>query len=126
MDKKLELKAQPDTPYVLFDRATGTFQMKGRSMPEDAAAFYEPIFSWLDEYATEPLPETFFEFELEYFNSSSLKQVLHLLLELEKLGSKGSKVTILWRYHAYDEIMEMKGQELASLIDVPFKFAEVS
>ncbi len=56
----IKIKGSDDTPNVILDAANGIFEISGRSLPEDVAAFYEPIIDWLDEYAESPNEKTIY------------------------------------------------------------------
>lgn len=122
MKTKLYFKASADTPEVSFDKENSTFIMNGRSMPEDAFEFYKPIIAWVVDYIKDPNPKTEFNVTFEYFNSASVKQVLELLMLLENLISAGKDAKIVWHYKEDDDLMEVKGQEIKSMLSVPFEF----
>ncbi|MDQ3192343.1 MAG: DUF1987 domain-containing protein, partial [Bacteroidota bacterium] len=82
--------------------------------------FYAPIIEWMKNYVTTPSSNTDFIINLEYFNSSSVKQVLKVLITLEEIVKKGQKVNITWYYNQEDELMEIKGQEIKSILKIPF------
>ncbi len=121
MLKPIHLERKPDTPVVKME-PQGTFFIKGRSLPENAELFYKPVIEWVDRYVEGDAKEhTQLTIELEYFNSSSVKQILTLLLKLEELHRKENKeVRVIWSYNQDDELMEMKGREMESLVDLPF------
>jgi len=96
-------------------------EISGRSLPEDVAAFYEPILDWLDEYAESPNAKTVFDFKLVYFNTASSKLLLDILLKLEDLADEGNDVLVRWHYPEDDEDMEEAGEEYADIVDVPFE-----
>jgi hypothetical protein len=121
MLRPLNLERRSDTPAVKLD-PQGDFAITGRSLPENAELFYKPIIDWVDRYAEgQAQALTQLTIELEYFNSSSVKQILTLLLKLEDLQRKEDKeVRVVWSYNQDDELMEMKGREIESLVDLPF------
>ncbi|AHM59844.1 hypothetical protein D770_07905 [Flammeovirgaceae bacterium 311] len=127
MLRPLHLERKPDTPAVKFD-LNGTLSVAGRSLPENAESFYKPLIDWVDRYADTAEPAvTVLTIELEYFNSSSVKQILMILLKLEELHRKeGKEVQVIWSYNQDDELMEMKGREMESLIDLPFSMQAYS
>ncbi len=116
-----KLQGSDDTPTVILDADNNTFQISGRSLPEDVAAFYEPILEWIDEYAENPLDKTIFDFKLEYFNTASSKLLLDVLLKLEDLYNAGHDVLVKWHYPDDDEDMEEAGEEYADIVEVPFE-----
>jgi hypothetical protein len=116
--KAIEIKGTDDTPTILLDKEAGTFELSGRSLPEDAAEFYHPVLQWLTEYAASPNPSTDLTIKLEYFNTASSKLLLDVLGKVESV--QGVKVT--WYYFSGDDDMQEAGEEFAELIEVPFEF----
>jgi hypothetical protein len=121
--KSLFIEETADTPRVHLDKDKNHFEISGLSLPEDAIEFYKPVIQWLEEYAEDPNPETIFDLKLEYFNTASSKQIIQLLLFLEKLNSK-AKVKIRWHYKDIDEDMHDLGEEYADIIKVDFELVE--
>ncbi|HET6243050.1 MAG: DUF1987 domain-containing protein [Bacteroidetes bacterium] len=120
MEKAIYFDATEDTPKVVLDKEKMKFEISGRSLPEDAEKFYETALNWMRNYANEPSSFTDFNINLEYFNSGSVKQVLKILITLEKVVKNGGKVSITWFYNQDDELMEIKGQEIKSILKIPF------
>ena len=114
----IQLEGTEDTPKVMLDKASGTFEISGRSLPEDAAEFYQPILNWLTEYAGQANPKTEFVIKLEYFNTASSKLILDVLSKLEDIT--GSKV--MWYHYDDDEDMQEAGVEFSELVEVPFEY----
>ena len=127
MLKVLNLERRPDTPAIKLD-PKGILTITGRSLPENAELFYQPIIDWVDRYVESGgQPDTLLTIELEYFNSSSVKQLLAILLKLEELHrQEGKSVSVVWSYNQDDELMEMKGREMESLVDLPFNMQAFS
>lgn len=117
-------KGTDDTPTIIMDPATGIFEISGRSMPEDVAAFYGPIVKWLEDYAASPSAKTVITFKLNYFNTASSKLLLDIMMKLEELQEDGGNVLIKWCYPANDEDMKDAGEEYADIVDVPFEQIE--
>lgn len=113
-----------DTPEVILDAEKELFSLSKRSYPENAIDFFDPILSWLRIYGRKPNKDTVFVFDLEYFNTASSKQIMKLILELEKLSNK-SNVTIDWTYKDIDEDMLSLGLRFQKLVDLNFKFTEI-
>lgn len=120
----LKLKAGRDTPEVLFDADHGTLFISGRSMPEDAVEFFGPLHTWLEEYLAATDGTVELVLQLDYISSSSIKQLLRFLLILEKASAAGKKAMCIWKYAVDDDVMEMKGRELASMLVFPFEVEE--
>jgi hypothetical protein len=120
----LIIKATEDTPEVIFDPAQNTFKICKISVPEDAYEFYQPIIQWFKDYANNPLPNTVIEFDLEYVNSASAKQLIQLLLAIEDVN-RNKPVLIKWFYESIDEDMQLLGKRFKNLADINFEFIEV-
>ncbi|HRE98102.1 MAG TPA: DUF1987 domain-containing protein, partial [Flavobacteriales bacterium] len=75
----LHIEATEKTPLVKFDPANGAFEIRGKSIPQDADSFYIPILEWMEEYVNNPNSITKVVLDLEYFNISSSKRILFIL-----------------------------------------------
>lgn len=121
----LKIEGTEDTPLIEFNVDAGKFEISGRSLPEDAVSFYNPVLEWLDHYyGNSPLSETKFDFKLEYFNTASSKLVLDIFMKLEEHCSAGNATKVNWYYYEDDEDMQEAGEEFAELVEVPFEFFE--
>ena len=121
--KPIMLDATQDTPKVELDSTKNLFKVTERSLPENAIEFYDPILEWLEEYSKNPNNETIFDFKLEYFNTASSKQIIKIILILEKVAVN-NKVKIRWYYRSIDEDMESLGARYDRLIKVEFELIE--
>ncbi|MBI4647931.1 MAG: DUF1987 domain-containing protein [Bacteroidia bacterium] len=117
------IEATEDTPKVHLDAVNNKFLIADRSLPENSIEFYQPIFEWLVKYTEAPKEKTNFEFRLEYFNTSSAKQITKILLILEKLATTW-EVVVSWYYKKEDLDMLSSGQRYAKLINIKFEFVE--
>lgn len=119
MADEIRISATEDTPEVLLEDKSGVFKISGRSLPEDAFWFYNPIMEWLNDYSKTPLETTQFHFNLEYFNTASAKQIFkitNLLCEI----SKRKTVIIKWHYDEGDKDMYASGERFSRLCGMPF------
>jgi hypothetical protein len=119
----MHLKSTADTPEVLIDESNGILSIRGRSLPEDAWAFYEPLILWGKSTEMEGNSALSIELQLEYFNSSSGRYLLELLSIIEK--RLGEKAHVIWVSEADDELMQEKGQEFDELLKLPFEFRTI-
>jgi hypothetical protein len=117
----IKIQGTEDTPKVILDKDTQVMEISGRSLPEDVASFYDPILTWLEEYAQSPNAKTIFNFKLVYFNTASSKLLLDILMKLEEIHEAGHDVIIRWHYPEDDEDMQEAGEEYADIVDVPFE-----
>ncbi len=109
------------TPFVELDRSSGILKFEGRSIPENAQQFYKAILSWIEHYMQKPAELTTLHLNLEYFNTSSSKIILDVMMRLKKLRDKGHNAKVVWLYHEEDEEMHEAGEDYASLIEIPFE-----
>lgn len=122
---KFSIDSEGLLPGVILDKELGKFQIFGKSCPEDAVEFYDPIFNWLDEYSVNPLKSTVFDMKLTYFNTVSAKFLLMLMTKLEELYISGNQVKIRWFYNENDDDLEEAGEEFESIIDVDFELVPI-
>lgn len=122
----LRIQATVKTPEILFDPANKVFEIKGKSIPDNAEEFYADVLSWFDDYVANPAEETVLKIDLEYFNISSSKRLLFLLYKLNELAAKEAAVKVLWYHNEADEDMFEVGQDYAFMVKVPFDFVGYS
>ena len=123
--EKLELANTEDTPYLLLDKENNKFEISGRSLPEDAFEFYTPIHEWLESYVADPNPSTELVMNLDYFNSSSARNIVEMLFILEKITETGKEVKVTWLYQEEDDVMKSRGEEIQSVVELPFEIKTV-
>jgi hypothetical protein len=120
-DNSYTAEQSPKTPLINFDRASGTFDLKGKSIPENSVLYYKPLFEWLDNYIQGPAPHTTLNIQLDYFNTSSSKCIVDLFKKLEQIAKNAKgQVTINWLYDEQDDDMQEAGEDYKSIIKVPF------
>jgi len=122
-----QYRLEPGRNTPLIDlRPDGNIRLSGRSIHENVAEFYQPIFEWVDEYLLDPPDSTCIDIQLEYFNSASAKYVIKLLQKFRKVLFKDKKLIINWFYEEGDEDILERGEYFSSVLDVTFNFVEVS
>jgi len=124
--EKLKIESTEDSPQIILDRESNILEISGRSLPEDVNTFYEPMMSWIEEYAKDPLGVTVFSFKLTYFNTASSKIILDILTHFEEMIEEGHKVMVRWHYPEEDEDMLEAGEEYSEMVDVPFEMVSYS
>ena len=118
----LIIEAKDNTiPAIILDNEKGIFQISGWSHPEDATKFYTPVFEWMNRYAENPNVEMIFNFQFQYFNTSSSKQIFKLISLLEDIAQK-SKIKIHWHYSSDDTDMLSAGERFSKMSTIEFKF----
>ena len=109
------IPASERAPAVDFDFAAGILKLKGESYPEDVASFFGPPMSALATYL-DGLSGTGvvrFDIELIYFNSSSAKVLMNIMLLLEKAGKAGNEVVVNWYFNSDDDTMQEFGEDFS-------------
>jgi len=120
--KRIFIQERDFIPGVILDKENGKFEITGKACPENMEEFYEPIFTWLDEYSEDPNEVTTFSVKLIYYNTASSKALLKILQKLEKIHKKGNNIKIAWYYDEDDEELLIAGEDYAELIKLPFEF----
>lgn len=128
----LLIKETIATPKVIFDIEKNNFELKGCSRPEDVRDFYVPIIEWLqamklaanDKLRSKHTEENpiVFKFKFDYFNSSSAKFILDILVLINEIHNTGVKLRLDWYHDENDEDMKEVGEELSEVVDLPFKY----
>ncbi|NLK16784.1 MAG: DUF1987 domain-containing protein [Bacteroidales bacterium] len=117
----LYIEGTDESPEIILDKSAGNFEFKGKSLPEDVKAFYNPVLEWLDGYIANPNPDTVVNFRMDYFNSASAKQIMDILTCFEKVYQKGNDVLIRWHFASDDEDMEDAGASYEGIVDLPIE-----
>lgn len=120
--KSLCIESTDKTPEIIFDPETNVFDIKGKSIPDDAEHFYRDVLAWFDDYLLQPNNQTVLTIELEYFNIASSKRLLLILYKLNELLEANKNVRVKWCYNEEDEDMFEVGQDYALMVNVPFDF----
>lgn len=122
----LYIESSSWTPEVFFNIDDNKLCFVGRSFPEDASSFYDPIITWLENNIQEFVSGFTLEIQLEYFNTSSSKYLLKMFRFLEQYkASHDVPVKIRWMYFDNDDEMKDFGLEYQQFVSVPFEFVEI-
>ena len=124
MSEPINLEKTKNSPEIILDKGASIFKIAGRSIVEDPKEFYTPIYNWLKDYIKAPLKETNFVFDLEYFNSSSARQIMEIIMLLEKIPATGNKVKVNWLYEEGDEMSKERGDEIKLVSKLDFEIKE--
>ena len=114
--KNLEIKETNQTPYVFCDMS-GTIRLEGRSFPNNTVDFFNPIFDWVKDFKGDFAE---IHIKLEYFNTSTCKQLLSILrLVASKLEDN---FKVFWYYESDDEDALEIGQHYQTAIGGKFEY----
>lgn len=133
--ESLVIEKKTDSPSINFNTLTNHFIISGESRPENASKFYDPIVKWLTDFEgilywrnqelKAQAPVLQFSFHLDYFNSTSAKHLMDVLLVLKKYITTGYSVNIEWHYAKLGgDDMREAGQEFSEMLGLDFKFVE--
>ena len=113
------------SPKVVLDPTANIFELSGESRPENTSKFYVPILQWLEQYQGVLYWEKdkfgqgalrTFEFKFDYFNSTSAKFIMDVLMQLDKMAVEGYNINAKWHYDKRDEDMKESGEEFSKLL----------
>ncbi len=122
---KLFLEGTKQTPEINFDADSGILEIKGRSIPENTFEFFNPVLSWLEQYASSPADKTIVKVNLEYFNTSSSKYILEIFKRVKTVFNDGHDVIVEWYYEEDDEEMMETGEDYEDVSGLPFELIAV-
>lgn len=128
--RKLLLEQKPNSPKVVLDPEQKTYLISGESRPTDVKEFYAQILEWLEDFGFHLLKTgeknepVIFNFNFEYFNSSSSKMILDMCKILAGLRLKGINISINWHFEKDDDDMLEAGKEISRIVKLPFEYVE--
>jgi hypothetical protein len=122
----IELNITPTirTAQVSFDSNQGILEFSGISIPENADAFFQPVYNWLEKVQTSHKGDLKVRINLTYFNTSSVRHLLIILKTLITAFPKNIKIE--WIYESDDEEIRERGEQLSEVVKHPFTFITVS
>lgn len=110
-----------DVPSVSFNAETGVCEISGESYLDNAAEFYNRLLDWLDQFIREVKKPLTFNFKLTYFNTSSSKRILYIMLKLKEFIDQGGDVAANWHYDKNDLEMEEDIEDLMMIAKLDVK-----
>ena len=122
--EELRISPTKNTPEIILN-PEGIIRIKGRSIHENVADFFEPVEDWISTYITVPADITSVDLNLEYFNSASAKVFIHILQKITYVTLKHKKFIFNWYYEDGDDDILERGEYFASVLDVRFNFIKL-
>lgn len=119
---ELYIEKTINTPYIKFEE--GVLNISGRSIPENAVMFFEPLFKYVAEYTKKPFPVTEVNVFLEYANSSTNRSLMTVFTLMERIYENGNAVFVNWYFEPEDELMFELGNDFKNILRIPFNIAE--
>ncbi len=99
-------------PTVDLNADTGICNISGESYLEDTSIFYSSVIYWVEEYCEKIKKPITFNFDLEYYNTSSSKCIVNIMFLLKKYADMGLEVKINWYYDANNECSDEEVEEV--------------
>jgi SiaC family regulatory phosphoprotein len=115
----MKIQQTYSSPHFTIDINSGIIEIKGKSIMVNVKEFYYPIINSIKELAEKEI-NTIMNIELEYFNTSSSKQIFDIFEILTKLSRKVD-VYINWYYEEDDDSIYDSGLDY-SLMFKKLKF----
>ncbi|MEG2000002.1 MAG: DUF1987 domain-containing protein [Evtepia sp.] len=111
MAYQLEKPKTGSTPYILIDEEKRYMQFEGESFHENVIEFYREVGNWLEAFLQTDFDSFTFDCELKYFNSSTAKFLLNLLMEMDEHAVDEKKITVNWITSEDNEIIIECGED---------------
>jgi hypothetical protein len=125
MVKEVKILPTKNSPEIVLN-PDGIIKIRGRSIQENVAEFFEPVDDWVSEYVKEPADITCVDIRLDYFNSASARVFITLFQKITWVTLKHKKFIFNWYYEDGDEDILERGEYFASVLDVPINFIKIS
>ena len=107
-------------PRINFDSAKALLILQGRCIPSDPESFFNPLSQLILDYIKRQ-GRIRCQIKLEYFNSSSAKELLSFLKLLKEQEKLGAIVSIEWFYEIDDEDSADFGKDLSDILQMPIE-----
>jgi hypothetical protein len=118
------LERTKSSPEVILDPG-GIVKLKGRSILENSAEFYEPVIDWINSYLENPAELTCVDIELEYFNSATAKFIITLIQRVALVSLTNKKYKVNWYYEDGDEDILERGEYMAAVLETEFNYIKI-
>jgi hypothetical protein len=117
--EKLLIEKTFQTPYVLFDPQSNTYEITGNSFPNNALRFYVPILDWFTRYFLKEKKEVRLQVHIYYQNSSSKKMFTEMMKLLDDFHKEGKAIQLDWYYYSDDEDLLLSGTHIQKDVSFP-------
>jgi hypothetical protein len=119
---ELHVQATSETPEVILNKNEGQIFFKGRSMPDDAKSFYMPLVGWILKYSEHPTPGTRAVFDYEYFNTSSSKMIMEIMMALLEVQERDKQFKAEWHYFQDDDDILEAGEDYEEMTGIKLEY----
>ena len=109
------------TPQIILDPGSNTYEVSGRSLPENVVKTYEPVLQWIDQNLGKIKDNIIFTFKVDYLNSASAKMISLILTKLEEFYKSGLNIEVKWFYNFDDDDIQSEGEIYSKIKKLPIK-----
>lgn len=107
----MEKQKSGSTPYILIDEKNCYMKFEGESFHENVIEFYREVGNWLETFLKTDFGSFTFDCELKYFNSSTAKLLLNMLMEMDESVCDSRMVRVNWITTADNDIIIECGED---------------
>lgn len=111
MGFRIEKEKTSSTPYILVDEEQHYMKFEGESFHENVIAYYQEVCEWLKNYLHTNFSVLTFDCCMQYFNSSTTKLLLNMLLDMDAAAVNGKKIIVNWITTKDNEIILECGED---------------
>ena len=118
---QLTIESTATTPELSIDPSISVLTVKGKFIDDHPNEFMLKLsdgFSWLNNRSATGIS---FIFQFEYINTGGLKALMLFLKKVEQAKTSETIIQILWNANERDELMIEMGEDLKSVVDLPFE-----
>lgn len=108
------------TAGITYSPEKSTLDISGISIPENADAFFQPLYEWLDLTVKNHKGPLTVRINLTYFNTSSVRHLLIIIKAL--IVPFRDSLKVQWVYESDDEEIRERGEQLSEVVKFPFEF----
>ncbi|THB62489.1 MAG: DUF1987 domain-containing protein [Spirochaetaceae bacterium] len=123
--QSLYIEPTKSSPLVHLDAEKNILSIQGQSYPENSFQFFEPIFSWIEEYLQQLEAPCVVRLNLDYLNTSSSKCLMDLIDMIEDAHNESKDVRIEWLYDPENDSSIELAEEFKEDLSVPFIIQEI-
>jgi glutaredoxin len=122
-NKILKIKQTSTSPKVILDEKNGIFSFCGNCYPENAIKFFDPILTWLKDYAQKPRLFNIFEFKFKFLSTASQKEIIKIMSTIENIATS-STVIVKWYFEKNNDDSLEFAIEFSKLFNLDFNIVE--
>ncbi|MFW6363261.1 MAG: DUF1987 domain-containing protein [Spirochaeta sp.] len=123
--ESLHIEPTKSSPSIDFNPDSGLLYIQGQSYPENSFQFFEPIFTWMEEYLQQLTGSCIIRLNLDYLNTSSSKCLMDFIDMAEEAYSDGKNIRIEWQYDPENDSSVELAEEFKEDLTIPFYIHEL-